>query len=126
MSRRTLSRGTPPLTKTRTRPLIALVARLTNVVRNPIVPVGRPDCMVFYLNVNRYGGTPQGTRGVINIAHLTDGKPNTYLDTLGVQGDFTLDPGHKYRMVFTGTNPLDGSGVQRTVFTTGGFMTCRT
>ena len=92
-------------------PLIALLARMTNVVRNPSFPVGRPDTMAFFLNVNRFGGAPQGTRGVINIGHLTDGMPNTFLDTLGVQGDFTVDPGHQYRMVFTGTNQLDGSGV---------------
>jgi len=91
------------------RPLVSLVARVRNLVRDPNVPVGRPDCMVMYLNVNRFGGSPQGTRGVINIGHLKDGGVGSVFDTLGVQGEFTLDPGHAYRMVFTGTNLLDAA-----------------
>src|ERR1019366_7428352 len=92
-------------------PLIALLARLTNVVRNPSVPVGRPDTMILWLNYNRFGGPGGGTRGVIDLGHLTDGQGDTPNDTLGVQGEFTLNPGHAYRMVFTGTNLYDGSGV---------------
>ena len=91
--------------------LICLMARLTNVVQDPNVPVGRPDAMVLLLNVNRFGGTGGGTRGVINLAHLSDGQAKDIFTTLGVQAEATLDPGHKYRMVFTGTNLLDGSGV---------------
>jgi len=91
-------------------PLIGLVARLTNVVRDASFPVGRPDGMILWLNYNRFGNPVDGTRGVVNLAHLTDGQGNTPLDTLGMQGEFTLNPGHSYRMVFTGTNILDGSG----------------
>ena len=91
-------------------PLIMLLARMTNVVRDPIVPVGRPDCMMLTLNVNRFGGTPQGTRGVINLFHLVNGQAVNLLESAGLQGDFTMDPGHAYRMVFTGTNLVDGAG----------------
>lgn len=91
-------------------PLIGLIARATNVVRDATVPVGRPDCMVLSLNVNRFGGTPQGTRGVINLFHLVNGQATLLLESAGIQGDFTLDPGHSYRMVFTGTNLVDATG----------------
>jgi hypothetical protein len=92
-------------------PLIALMARTTNVLRDPSVPVGQPDCMILWLNYNRFGGTGGGTRGVIDMGHLTGGGSASIFNTLGVQGEFTLNPGHAYRMVFTGTNLLDGSAV---------------
>jgi hypothetical protein len=101
----------PSINRDTNGPLIALVARLTNVVRDVSVPVGRPDTMILYLHVNRFGGVPQGTRGYLTMGHLTDGQDSTPNDTLGVLGaDFTLNPGHQYRMVFTGTNLYDGGG----------------
>ena len=90
--------------------LITLMARMTNVVRDPTVPFGRPDAMALILNVNRFGGTPQGTRGVLNLFHLVNGMAANLLECAGIQGDFTMNPGHQYRMVFTGTNFVDSTG----------------
>lgn len=93
-------------------PNILLIGRLTNVLRSingVIAPVGRPDCMVLLLNVNRFGGPGGGTRGVINLAHLVNGGADNAFASLGLQGDFTLDPGHAYRMVLTGTNLVGNS-----------------
>jgi hypothetical protein len=92
-------------------PLLALMARATNVLRDPSIPVGQPDCMIFWLAVNRFGNSEGGTRGVIDLGHLKAGGEGSLFDTLGAQADFTLNPGHAYRMVFTGTNQLDGARV---------------
>ena len=56
---------------------IGLIARATNntssIYYDPNIPVGRPDGLVFILDYNRFGGTPQGTRGVVNITYFADG-----------------------------------------------------
>jgi hypothetical protein len=91
-------------------PMVCLFGRMINVLRNPSIPVGRPDTMVLYLNVNRFGGVGGGTRGQLVLGHLTDGQAHTPLDTVGVISDFTLNPGRTYRMTMTGTNLYDGSG----------------
>jgi hypothetical protein len=97
-------------------PLIGLMARAVNVVRDPSVPVGWPDCMILFLNYNRFGGTGGGTRGVIDMGHLKDGGTASVFNTLGVQAECTLKPGHSYRMVFTGTNMLDYLGNPSSVY----------
>lgn len=93
---------------------IGLIARGTNTSYhysyNPNVPVGQPDGLTLTLDINRFGGYPQGTRGVMNIAYLTRGQPTVAGNLM--QGDFTVNPGHSYRMVFTGTNILDQFGAK--------------
>lgn len=94
---------------------LGLIAHATNntasVGYDPGVPVGRPDGLIFILDYNRFGGGyPNGTRGVIDIAYLFDGQPA--VNNIGLQGDFALDIGHSYRLVFTGTNLVDEFNVK--------------
>ncbi|MSU58910.1 MAG: hypothetical protein EXS35_12215 [Pedosphaera sp.] len=87
--------------------VIGLIAHATNVVLDANVPVGRPDGVIFASRYQSAGGstTDNGTRGQLQIYAISDGGvPGPLAGAM--QGDFTINPGHKYRMVFTGTNQL--------------------
>ncbi len=94
---------------------IGLIAWATNdagsLGYNPAVPVGRPNGLCLIIDYNRFGGgIPNGTRGVINIAYFKDGQPSA--TTITLQGDYTPDPGHTYRVTFTGTNLVNEFNVR--------------
>jgi len=99
--------------------VIGLIAHATNVVQDPSVPLGRPDGVILASHYEADGGDDgsgvNGTRGQLQIYAISDGQVPGPLGA-GAQGDYTINPGHKYRLVFTGTNQFDSDGVTSTNF----------
>jgi hypothetical protein len=92
---------------------IGLLARCKNTVQDTNMSNARPTGLALALRYNRYGGTPQGTRGSMYIVYLQNGgAPSLFGGIAGGGDNFTINPGHTYRMVFTGTNLFDEYGSQ--------------
>ena len=76
--------------------VIGLIARASNVIA--------PDQLqgiIFATHYNQYGDAVGGTRGTAQIYGVVQG--GGFL-VPAAQGNFTINPGHSYRMVFAGTN----------------------
>jgi hypothetical protein len=91
-------------------PVIGLMARVvpystfySGYYADPNIPVGQPDAVIFATRYNANGGTNSGTHGQAQIYWIQAGRVGAPL----AQGDYTIDPGHSYRLVFIGTNTPD-------------------
>jgi hypothetical protein len=78
--------------------VIGLIARASNVT-TPEQLQG----IIFATHYNQYGNAVEGTRGTAQIYGVLQGGAFVIP---AAQGNFTITPGHSYRMVFTGTNNI--------------------
>ena len=76
--------------------VIGLIARASNVT----VP-DQLEGIIFATHYNQHGDAEGGTRGTAQIYGVLQG--GGFL-LPAAQGEFTINPGHSYRMVFAGTN----------------------
>src|ERR1017187_4334630 len=91
-------------------PVIGLMARVVpqstffgGYYGNANIPVGQPDAVILVTRYNANGGPSSGTRGQMEIYWIYAGQVGAPI----AQGDYTIDPGHSYRLVFIGTNTPD-------------------